>query len=53
VNVKGLGLPQRLDLPGFSTRIDWQGFFAGLLNGTFSMGILAALVIGAIAGRPA
>jgi uncharacterized membrane protein YeaQ/YmgE (transglycosylase-associated protein family) len=35
-----------LDLPGFSTRIEPSGF----LNGAFSMGILAALVIGAIAG---
>src|SRR5216684_4217102 len=35
-----------LDLPGFSTRIEPTGLF----NGALSMGILAALVIGAIAG---
>jgi uncharacterized membrane protein YeaQ/YmgE (transglycosylase-associated protein family) len=35
-----------LDLPGFSTRIEP----AGLFNGASSMGILAVIVIGAIAG---
>jgi len=38
--------PDSLDLPGFSTRIAPAGFS----NEALSMGILAALVIGAIAG---
>jgi uncharacterized membrane protein YeaQ/YmgE (transglycosylase-associated protein family) len=39
-------LANSLDLPSFSTRIEPTGLF----NGALSMGILAALVIGAIAG---
>jgi uncharacterized membrane protein YeaQ/YmgE (transglycosylase-associated protein family) len=54
VNVKGallqhwaaLRLKDSLDLPGFSTRIDPTRLFTGAL----SMGILAVIVIGAIAG---
>jgi len=52
VNVKGYrraartqSLATALDRGGFSSKIDTRDF-----NGAFSMGILAALVIGAIAG---